>query len=184
MLKFALPVTLSVLMAAVLLFELKNISGANFVLPIENGGKDQKITVPALYSCIIAVSILLSVFLGANRTFIASRIDAPVSYERENLIHANYNFNDVYFSFTESINANPPQFLAISKKRIYKIKDISDIYWKFPNLNQNARILLIINKDNSLKPVHILEIESETIEGAELLFSSEHYAVYSLGGIS
>jgi hypothetical protein len=180
LLKFALPVTLSILVIAVLSLELKGMADANFVLPVENSGARQKITVSVFYSCIIAVSIVLSVFPGADRNFIASRVDAPVSYERENLIHANYHFNDVYFSFTESISANPPQFLAVSNKLIYQIEDISEIRRKFPNLNPNARILLIINKDDSPKSARVLENESKAAMNAELLFSSEHYAVYSL----
>jgi hypothetical protein len=182
MLKFALPVTLSVLVIAVLSLELKKMSDANFVLLVENSGKEQKITVPVFYSCIIAVSILLSAFLGANKYFITSRIGAPVSYERENLIRANYNFNDVYVSFTESVGADPPQFLAISNKLIYQIEDISDIYRKFPNLNPNARILLIINRDDSQKSARVLENERNAAGNGKALFSSEYYGVYRLGG--
>jgi hypothetical protein len=99
----------------------------------------------------------------------------PESFERENLIRANYNFNDVYISFTESIKANPPQNLAISKKLIYKIDDILEIYQKFPKLMSDARILLVVD---TKKPSHILEKEKNAIRNADLLFSSDRYSVY------
>jgi hypothetical protein len=181
MLKFALPVTLSILVIAVLSLELKGMADANFMIPIENSGIRQKITVSVFYSCIIAVSIVLSVFPGADRNFIASRIGTPVSYERENLIRANYHFNDVWFSFTESISANPPQFLAISNKPVYQIEDISGIRRKFPNLNPNARLLLLVNRDDSGKTADALENERNFLMGGGgmmPLFSGPRCDVY------
>jgi hypothetical protein len=127
------------------------------------------------------------VFFDGDRDLVTSYIatpnpgiNIPGSYEREYLIRAHYNFNDVYFSFTEAINSNPAWFLVISKKLVYKISDVSEIPRKFPNLNPNARILLMINKDDSQKSADVLENEKNTVRDASLLFSSEHYEVWSI----
>jgi hypothetical protein len=181
MLKFALPVTLGSLILSVLILELKMMSSnAVFVINIENGDDLRKLTIPVLPSCVIIISVLMCGLISMNGYYFSSRMGEPVSFERENLIRANYNFNDVYFSFTESIDANPPQYLAVSKKLIYKIDDASEIYQNFPNLKTGARILLIINTQDTKKPPRILENERNAIQGADILFSSEHYTVYGI----
>jgi hypothetical protein len=175
MLKFAFPVILGILTLLVLVLELKKLPNAEFVIHVKNDCDLKKITIPVLYSCVIVTSILVYIMFNMNRYYLSSRMGEPESFERENLIRANYNFNDVYISFTESINANPPQNLAISKKFIYKIDDISEIYQKFPKLRSDARILLVVD---TKKPSHILEKEQNAIRDADLLFSSDRYNVY------
>jgi hypothetical protein len=178
MLKFALPVILGTLTVPLLMLELERIpANAEFAIHIENGNDLRKITIPVLHSCVIIISILLCGLINMNRYYFSLRIGEPESFERENLIRANYNFNDVYFSFTESINANPPQYLAISKKLIYKIDDISEIHQKFPNLKADARVLLMAKVQ---EPPHVLEKEQNAIQGADLLFSSGRYHVYRI----
>jgi GTPase SAR1 family protein len=115
-----------------------------------------------------------------NKYYYQSRIGVLVSYERENLIRSNYSFSDVYFSFTESIAANPPYYLAVSKKLIYKIDSIPEIFEKFPNLKPDARILLMVNKGDFDKSRQTIENEQNAIKTARILFSSEHYDVYEI----
>ncbi|MDR2552394.1 MAG: hypothetical protein LBD31_04405 [Treponema sp.] len=180
MLKFGLPVILVSVMIPFLALELKGMSNANFVIRVENESGLQKITVPVFYSLVTIVSVLLAGSLGADKSYLAYRMGKPVSYEREYLIRDNYNFNDLYFSFTESIEAFPPQFLAIANKLVYKIGDISEIHQKFTGLSPAARMLLLVNKDDSQKTEGILEAERNTLRNAAPVFSSEHYAVYAL----
>ena len=115
-----------------------------------------------------------------NKNYYLSRIGVPVSYERENLIRSNYSYSDVYFSFTESIEANPPQYLAVSKKLVYKIDFIPEIFKKFPNLRPEARILLMMNKNDFDKSKQIIENEQNAFKIAQILFSSKNYDVYEL----
>jgi hypothetical protein len=181
-LKFALPVILTILVFFVFIFDLKKMSNTSFVVQIENEGDLQNIKFPVFPLIIIVISIssiLFSGILNKNKSYFW-RIGTPVSYERENLIRSNYDFSDVYFSFTESINANPPQYLVISKKLIYKIDTIPEIFKRFPNLKPEARILLVLNKDDSDKSRQIIENERDALKKAHLLFSSENYAVYQL----
>jgi hypothetical protein len=180
LLKFAFPVLFSVVGLTFFAFYFKGILYACFFLKIEKGGSWHKATISVFFSLIIVVLIFLCVTVNANTDYYKSRMGKPVSYERENLIRANYEFNDVYFSFTESIGANPPQYLAISKKLVYKIDHLADINRKFPNLSNTARILLLVHKDDSLKSVQILETERHALKNASLLFSSDHYGVYEI----
>jgi hypothetical protein len=181
LLKFAFPVLFSVVLLVFFVFHLKGAFHACFLLRIENGDSLHKIKISVFFSLITVALVLLSALLNADPDYYQSRMGKPVSYERENLIRANYEFNDVYFSFTESIDANPPQYLAISKKLVYKIDRLADINGRFPNLSNAARILLMVHKDDSLKPAHILETERDALKDASLLFSSDHYGVYGIG---
>jgi hypothetical protein len=189
-LKFALPVILGPVVLGCLIFallglELKTMSGANFVIHVERGNDVRKLGVPVLYFCVM-ISVLIMSTLGADTSYFWEHTEllSPVSYDRENLIRDNYSFNDVYFSFTESIDFDPlkanPRFLARSNKLIYKIGSVSDINQKFPNLNPNARILLMVNKNDSDKPAWILENERNAIQDAGLLFSDGQYDVYEI----
>jgi len=180
MLKFALPVIFAIVMLNVYIFRIKKMTNATIVIQIENDSELRNIKVQLLYLIIIVSSILFSGILNINKYNYPSRISIPVSYERENLIRSNYSFSDVYFSFTESIDANPPQYLAISKKLIYKIDSVPEIYEKFPNLKPDARILLMVKKGDLDKSQQTIENEQNIIKTAHVLFSSENYDVYEI----
>jgi hypothetical protein len=180
MLKFALPIMLVIVILTVFMLDLKKISDASIIIHIENDDDMRKLKIPFLYLIIIVSSVFFSCVLNADKNYYLSRIGTKESYERENLIRSNYDFSDVYFSFTESIMANPPQYLAISQKLIYKVDSIHKILEKFPNLKPEARILLILNKDDSGKSWQIIWNERNALKKAHLLFSSENYAVYQL----
>lgn len=68
------------------------------------------------------------------------------NYKFERVILENTNYEDVVFSYSEEILANPPQSLAISKKRVYKIDEVNDIVNTMPQL-ENANALLFVRKD-------------------------------------
>ncbi|GHT53325.1 hypothetical protein FACS189446_0440 [Bacteroidia bacterium] len=99
------------------------------------------------------------------------------SYEMEHLIKDHIRYDDVYFSFTDSIVANPPMSLSISDKAVHKIEHSSDIAKLFPNLDKNARILLVVRKNNTNKSPEIIAREKIHINSLPL-FESKNYAVY------
>jgi len=180
MLKFALPVTLTIVILTVFILDLRRMSDTNIIIQIENDNDLRNIKIPLLYLIIFSSSALLCGILMMNKYYYQLRSGAPVSYERENLIRSNYSYSDVYFSFTESINANPPYYLAVSKKLIYKINTIPEIFERFPYLKHDARILLMVNKGNLDKSQQIVENEQAVIKTARLLFSSKNYDVYEI----
>ncbi|GHU13934.1 hypothetical protein FACS1894161_4310 [Spirochaetia bacterium] len=168
---------------------LKKILSSNIVVNVENNGTFQAIKIPVFFLSVVILSLGLIGRMNMNHAYFNDRIEMslshdfkrcePVSYESESLIRDNYSFNDVYFSFTEFIDANPPEYLAISKKLIYKIDTASQVYQKFPNLDPNARVLFVLNKDDSIKSDFVLEQEKYMIENSKLLFSSHNFAVYA-----
>lgn len=68
-------------------------------------------------------------------------------YSLEVAVNENTDYNDVVFSYTKEIPINPPQSLAISKKRIYKVKNVKEIAKKMSGLNEYAQAVLLIEKD-------------------------------------
>jgi hypothetical protein len=104
----------------------------------------------------------------------------PNSYELAHLIRDNYSYEDVYFSFTDSIPINPPEALAVSKKRVWKINDLSDIDRLFPHLDGNANCLIVINKASENKTSEIISEENAAVNCCVLRFNSDNYAVYQI----
>jgi hypothetical protein len=181
LLKFALPIICSLVLLPVMLLDLKGLKRAKLAVLFENGNESRKIFISALFPCIVLFSIPIVGMANTNRYYLRSRMGISESYERENLIRSNYNYNDVYFSFTESIEANPPQYLAISKKLIHKINSMSDIDTLFSCLSISTRILLIVNNNNAYKSPEIIEKEQNALQEARLIFYSENYSVYEIG---
>jgi hypothetical protein len=181
MLKFGLPVVFAVLISTLLVMELTKCLHSNIVINIENNGHIKNAGIPLFYIVSIVTLIVLVASLNQNTYYFKLRIDEEISsYDREYLIKNNYNFNDVYFSFTESVEANPPYYLAISKKAIYKINASSEISERFPNLDGKARVLLLVNKNNGNKSELLLETENRLISHSPLVFFSENFSVYQI----
>jgi len=88
-------------------------------------------------------------------------------------------YENVFFSFTDSIPVNPPNAVAQTKKMMYKINKEADIKAKFPNLDSKANIMLLVNK-NAEKSAQILQEEQLATENAELIKETDHYAVYRI----
>jgi len=88
-------------------------------------------------------------------------------------------YDNVFFSFTDSIPQNPPLSIAQTKKMVYKINKKEDIKTKFPNLDSNANLLLLVNK-NAEKSTQISREEQSVTENAELVTETDRFAVYRL----
>ena len=58
----------------------------------------------------------------------------------------NTSYEHVCFSFSYSLPTNPPQELAVSRKKVYKIDNINELNTMFPNLNQQAIKIFVIDK--------------------------------------
>jgi len=88
-------------------------------------------------------------------------------------------YENVFFSFTDSIPQNPPLSIAQTKKMVYKIDKTDDIIAKFPNMDSNANILLLVNK-NAEKNAQISQEEQLVTENAELVKETDRFAVYKV----
>lgn len=128
-----------------------------------------------IFFCII-LFIFIYLMLFSNiilntSSYVKARQYSKKQYIIENYIAENARYEDVYFSFDYKIPNNPPQQLAISNKKVYKIDKIEDIYKKFPNLTKDAVINIILNKED-VKNLNV--IKERYIKIVEL----EDYVIY------
>lgn len=84
----------------------------------------------------------------------------------------------VLFSNTIQVVENPPMLLAKTGKRIYLANRYSDVLEMFPNLNQNARKIYIIERD-SREDVMDSNI-SQQLNDENMVFVSAFYEFYEL----
>ena len=99
-----------------------------------------------LFSFIL--QLFITGFPSTTRNFYNSRKGNPANYNLAYILRNNTSYEHVCFSFSQEIPENPPQQLAISRKRVYKIKTKDEMSNRFPNLNPDAIKIFIIDKKN------------------------------------
>ena len=128
---------------------------------------------------LLAVWILLMSFIGVSNFgdrvsgYFAARYYIAY-YEMPDLIRENTAYEHVLFSFTEEIPINPPQELAMSRKRVYPIETLDDIQAWFPNLSSDAVLVFVIGRYGEKTP-EIEAAEAELFQHATLLAESGRY---------
>lgn len=99
---------------------------------------------------VFIISFLCIVFFTAvpfsSWSFRKSRMAEYHDYHLAEILKNNTSFEHVCFSFSYEIPNNPPQELAISRKRVYKINSKEELESYFPNLNENAKKIFVIDK--------------------------------------
>lgn len=113
------------------------------------------------------------------KTYYDSRYHAP-GYTLEFMISEMNEYENVFFSFTESIRTAPPHSIAISRKMVYQVNDLADTKSLFWNLSDEARLFFIINKNNTSKDDLVVSKENFIMENYPLVAETEGYAVFSL----
>ena len=114
--------------------------------------------------------------------FINDRVEI-VNYDFEKMVDENTDYNDVLFSFSKEIVMNPPQSLAISKKRIYKIKEVKDIEEKFPDLSSEAVKVLVVEKTAELDKEKRAQQDC-LVKNADVRIETGSYYLYDLKNIN
>lgn len=76
--------------------------------------------------------------------------DYKQNYSNEMFLRESTGFNDIVFSFTDDIPFNPPQQLAYSRKRVYKISNFDDItnYFENHTITEPYNVLLFDTQNN------------------------------------
>lgn len=82
------------------------------------------------------------------KEFIKLRQSKTIDFRLAESLLENTEYEHVCFSFSKEIKNNPPYELAVSRKLVYKIDDISEMQTYFKNLNKNAKKVFIIAKDD------------------------------------
>ncbi len=113
----------------------------NYINPRSDRSKKYSKIFLKLIICLII--ILIMAFQVYNQSFYKIRTKT-VDHFVAKFIKENTNYYDVVYSPDYEINWNPPQNLAISKKRIYRIASL----WEIPvqNLPDHAVINILISK--------------------------------------
>ena len=168
-----LPILMS--LVTIYAFNLK----PNTLVPF--AGRKISTFVPVYLACLLIICAVVGVPFSA-KSFIESRVEL-VKYDFEEMINDNTDYNDVLFSFSKEIIMNPPQSLAISNKRIYKIKDISDIEKKFPKLSEDAVKVLVVEKTAELEKDKKAQQDC-LVKNAEVRIETGSYYLYDLNNIN
>lgn len=131
-----LPLLITV--ACYYIFKVKN----NYVIRV---GKFSISNFFALFLIFYLSTFILVGLPNSSANYRATRF-FHVDYSFETMINENTNYEDVVFSYTKDIPFNPPQSLAISKKRVYKIDDAKTITGNMSKLREEAKAVLAIDK--------------------------------------
>jgi len=102
------------------------------------------------------------------------------SYKMESLIKEMNNYENVFFSFTDSIPKNPPHSLAITKKMVYNVNNLDDINRIFPHLDNKAVVMLVVDRNYTEKSDTILKEEQYVTENFKYVKERNGYEIYSL----
>ncbi len=136
-----------------------------------------------------SVFILLIPFLCAHIIFVGGRYyheriseGCETDFKGEELadtVRDYFNSYDlVLFSCSEEVPQNPPNLLARTGKRIYHIDTLSDIKSQFPTLNQSARKILIVYKEDIGNTEN--EILWQKLDTFKPLYETKNYFFYEL----
>ena len=133
---------------------------------------------PIIYLSIFLIFTFLTDLFDNRLTYYNQRI-GDRDYKLENEIAEKMKYDDVCFSYTYKIDANPPMHLAVAGKRVYKINNLNEIEKIFPHLNEAANKVLIIDK-SVLKDMETIEKENEAISSGNILFENDLYLFVKL----
>ena len=102
------------------------------------------------------------------------------TYTLENILYDISEYEDVYFSFTYDIPLNPPQQLAVSEKQVHQISSLEEIRQLFPDMPENARKQLVIDKLLADKDAGIAEQEKELSDRCKVVYEDDIYCIILL----
>jgi len=104
-----------------------------------------------------------------------------LDYSIDEAIYENVNYEDVCFSYTYQIPNNPPMDICVAEKMVYIIQDESEMNTMFPNLPDNARKVLVIDKagkgsnayGNIEKNEEISLLEEQAVSDGKIIYEDE-----------
>ena len=96
------------------------------------------------------------------------------------ILRNNTSYENVCFSFSKEIPVTPPQLLAVSCKRVYKITALEETESLFPKLPTEAVKILIIDKKDRSLPMELAENLSVLIEKNEHIYEDESFCLLKL----
>lgn len=142
-LKFAVPIGMvSLLLIWIALY-----------LSVKNGSLDTSNAGFNLFYPIFAVYfVFFSIYLDSDYSRFKRFYSQYYDFKFEKFVKHNCDYRDVVFSTFAVINPDPPQYLAASEKRIYKISSLTEIRDKLKNIDKEYVVDLLIKTDEPPPP--------------------------------
>ncbi|MDR0866653.1 MAG: hypothetical protein LBO74_17230 [Candidatus Symbiothrix sp.] len=135
---------------------------------------------------IALTTVLVTGYLLFNQWNIAHFYNERVKYDEtaflrgfEPIVAEMNSYETVFFSFTDSIPINPPLSIAQTQKMIYKIDKLTDINNKFPDLDDEAVIMIVVNK-NAKKSNQTINEEQLIKDRSKRMKETDRYTIYKL----
>jgi|GEM_PF-2675518 len=179
-LKLGLPFVFGFLLVAYTIFVLYK-QPVHLDLEIELKEKNcrKNLNSYALLVVILVIGFLLSSRFSQHRYLYSMYRSYSQSYDMELVVNSMNRYENVFFSYTDSIPTNPPQSLAIAKKMVYKIEKLTDIKDQFPDLDNKAVVLVLIN-ENAQKSEEIEEEENYVMKNFQQVKREGNYVIYQI----
>lgn len=179
-LKFSLPLAVvPFVFAPILLLSIFNIQATNvYISGITLIYNKVKINIK-IYLISFALPLVLLAILVNNENYYTKFFPKPnPEYKRMGeFISRNTTYSDVVFSTVYDVPTNPPQQLSYTKKRVYKIKTIDDIYERVKDINEDFVINIFTSRKDGL--INILkELESIVFQTN----STDDYSIFKING--
>ena len=131
--------------------------------------------------------LIISVSLIINAAYIfyifpdyKSLLNLAVDFSAEEFINQNTTYEDIVFSPNYAINKNPPQNLAISRKRVYKANSIDQIYDKVGDLEGDYMINIFIDSSWSQDEYENDQSMALLMDEAENIISKKPFLLYQI----
>ncbi len=97
------------------------------------------------------------------------------------ILRDNTSYEHVCFSFTYNLPTNPPQELAVSRKKVYKIDNKTELNTMFPNLNEQAIKIFVIDKDAASELTdEQAVVQNELRNSNKVFFENERFCLLEL----
>lgn len=146
----------------------------------------RNMAVPRVFTATVC-SLALMMLLGGHPTspgYYKNARDFDIDYSLEYAMYDNLDKDDVCFSFTRQIVVNGPQRISITGKLLYRVGSTDEIDTLFPNLPENARKILIIDRDFTAKGSKIDDMQTEILSrpGSKIIYYDDRYIFAEIGG--
>lgn len=179
-LKFSIPLAvIPFVLAPILLLSVFNVQTTNtYISGITLIYNKTKINIK-IYLVSFALPLVLFTTLMNDSNYYTNFFPKPnPEYKRMgDFISRNTTYSDVVFSTVYTVPINPPQQLSYTKKRVYKIKTIDDIYEKVKDINEDFVIDIFMPIQDGLNDIP-KGLESVVFQSS----STDNYSIFKING--
>lgn len=145
-----------------------------------------------IYVVMVVASILLAMgYPGQTRKFYFEKYEER-NYDIAKDIYDELDYRDVCFSYTYFVNIEPPMDICVAEKCVYKIEDLGELQRAKANLPDEARIIVVIDKNNvgsndfsikAEKTEFVINQERMCIEQGKVIYDDENCSLVDMTNV-